>query len=142
MSRVLPWTAVAALLVVPAVWAAAWAADRWMSMDVTLITPHDPDVVAFERDMFSEGDPVPELYGIPMEQSARVFRPDPSRLVFPTEDPGLVLMRVDKQAGENPLQVKTIWFLVRWATVGLVGLAAGLMAIAGFVRWRQRPTRG
>ncbi len=142
MHKVLSGTAVAALLLVPAIWAAAWAADRWLSMDVTLITPHDPDVVAFERELYGGGEPVAGMYGIPMEQSSRVFQPDSARLVFPPEDPGLVLMRVDKRAGDNPLQVKTIWFLVRWATVVLVGLAAGLLAIAGLVRWRRRPSQG
>ena len=56
----------------------------------------------------------------------RVFAPDPERMIRPEEDPSLVLMSVNKQQGENPLQARTVWFFAKVASLvlGLFGLAA------------------
>lgn len=107
---------------------AALALESFGSPEVLPISPHSPDVVRFEQSMFVIGDPVPNIYGVPMEEKIRVVLPDSSRIIRPTEDPSLVLYKVDKQAGENPLQLKTVWFIARW--VGIPSLLSGVLFLA------------
>jgi hypothetical protein len=115
------------------------AADRWLGRDVLMIVPHDPAAVEMNRSLFLPGDPVPAIYGNPMRERVRVIAPDPEHLIRPDEDPSLLLLRVDKGAGENPLQARTLWFLARY----LVPLA-WLVGLAGLVLPRRHgpPPRG
>jgi hypothetical protein len=95
--------------------------------DVILLTPHDPSSVEINKTLHLPGDPVAEIYGNTQGQVVRVIRPNPESLIRPIEDPSLLLLAVDKQKGENPLQAKTVWFFTKLAApplflLGLVGL--------------------
>ncbi len=106
---------------------AAWVVDIGLGREVLLIAPHDPSAVALNRELYSPGESVPDLYGNPMSDPVRVIHPDPNRLITPEEDTGLILMTVVNQAGENPLQAQTIWFFTRFAFMGLI-----LLGVLGF----------
>jgi hypothetical protein len=98
-----------------------------LGKDVTLITPHDASSVEVNKALFSPGDPVAEIYGNPVSQPVKVILPSSDRLIRPEEDPDLLLMTVDKQKGENPLQAQTVWFFSKFAlpplfVLGIVGL--------------------
>ena len=112
---------------------AAWAVDIGLGREVLLIAPHDPSVVALNRALYSPGESVPDLYGNPMSDPVRVIRPDSSRLITPEEDTALILMSMDNQAGENPLQAQTIWFFARFAFIGLI-----LLGVSGFAFRKTR----
>lgn len=101
--------------------------DRVLGQDVLLIQAHDEGTVELNHSLFLEGDPVAEIYGNPLSQAVRVISPAKSRLLRPVEDESLLLLRVDKGAGENPLQAQTLWFFTKFAVpalllLGLVGL--------------------
>lgn len=103
------------------------AADRWLGRDVLMIVPHEAAGVEMNRSLYLPGDPVPEIYGNPLSRPVRVIAPDAERLLRPDEDPSLLLLRVDKGAGENPLQAQTLWFFARYLVplawlAGVVGL--------------------
>ncbi|MBM4373268.1 MAG: hypothetical protein FJ098_16550 [Deltaproteobacteria bacterium] len=134
MRRLATGVAVGAATLAAAVLAAAWAVDRFAATEVQIIAARDPAVVAVEKALWMEGDPVTELYGVPAGQPVRVAFVDPGRLIRPDEDPSLVLLPVDKQAGENPLQVKTVWFVALRAAAGLGFLALGAGAAAWLLR--------
>jgi hypothetical protein len=87
--------------------------DRGLGKEVLLIAPHAPSIVEVNRGLFSPGDPVAELYGNPLSQSVRVVRPERGNLIRPEEDPNLLLLQVNKMAGENPLQARTVWFFTK-----------------------------
>jgi len=108
--------------------------DLALSEQVVMIAPHDPSVVHLNRGLSMPGDPVPQLYGNPMSNEVRVVMPDRDHLVRPEEDDSLLLMKVDKLKGENPLQTRTVWFVSRFAIAGFV--MAGLL---GFALPRRRP---
>ena len=97
--------------------------DRLLSTEVLFISPKPADVVRMDRELWEPGQSVAEIYGVPASQLSRVVLPDSARLIRPREDPSLVLMQVDKGRGQNPLQVKTVWFVAVRAALGGVLLA-------------------
>ena len=105
----------------------AFAIDRALGQDVLLIVPHDSATVELNRGLFQPGDLVADVYGNPLREPVRVILPAAQRLIRPPEDPDLVLLPVDKAAGENPLQARTLWFAFRFAVpaallLGVIGL--------------------
>ena len=100
--------------------------DRGFGEDVRLISPHDASTVQVNRALYAPGDPVAEIYGNALSNPVRVIAPDPDRIVRPDEDPAIVLLTVDKQRGENPLQARTVWLFAKAAALGL-----GLLGVAG-----------
>jgi hypothetical protein len=111
----------------------AAAADRLLGQEVLMIVPHDASTVELNRALYLPGDPVADLYGNPMTEPVRVLMPAADRLLRPEENPSLLLLQVDKQLGENPLQSRTIWFFARYAVPG-----AFLVGILGLVVPRGR----
>jgi hypothetical protein len=101
--------------------------DRGLGKNVILIAPHDSSIVELNRELYSQGDPIAEIYGNTLSRKPiRVVHFSKKSLIHPVEDPKLKLLPVDKQKGENPLQVKTIWFLTKFslppfAFIGIVG---------------------
>lgn len=112
--------------------------DVTLGRDVLFITPKAPEAILADRDFWEPGDPVAEIYGTPAEQPARVLFIDDGKLIRPEEDRSLVLLPVDKTRGENPFQVKMLWFFAGRLAGGL-GLA-GLVGIAlgAFLSRRRR----
>jgi hypothetical protein len=111
---------------------AVMTADRALGQDVLMIAPHKPAVVELNRMLYAAGDPVPQLYGNPLSAPTRVVLPSQERLLRPQEDPALLLLRVDKQRGENPLQTRTLWFFAKFAVPGLA-----LLGLLGFALPRR-----
>lgn len=101
--------------------------------DVILISPHDPSIVEMNRLLWTRGEKVPDLYGVPSDRAVRILFPKKSSLIVPEEDPSLALLKVDKQAGENPLQARTLWFGVK-ATIFL-----GVLLVLGGAIFRILP---
>ena len=104
----------------------ALAMDRGLGEDVRLISPHDPPTVEVNRALHAAGEPVAEIYGNPLSSPVRVIAPDRARIIRPAEDPSLLLLPVNKQRGENPLQARTVWLFAKAAA-----LALGLLGLAG-----------
>lgn len=107
------------------------------STEVRVITPAATEAVEMNKMLFEDGDPVAEIYGVPASEPQRIICADEARIVRPDEDPDLVLYRVTKERGENPLQEKTVWYFTRWAVIGF-GLS-GFISLVGyaFLRGRQ-----
>jgi len=116
------------------------ALDRLAATEVLYIAPKPDDVVRVERGLWEPGQPVAEIYGTPASSTVRVVRPDPERLLRPAEDSSLLLLKVDRQRGDSPLQVKTVWFLAARLALGL-GLFAGLAWPGGWWLGRRARTR-
>lgn len=137
MRRLLKVFLVLGLVATAAFPAVAWVLDRAFGQEVLIITPHAPEQVSANRELWAEGDPVPDLYGVPTNEPVRVLFPFPSRLIRPPESrDGLVLLAVDKQAGENPLQARSVWFIAWRASAA--ALAASIISLLGlaWIGWR------
>jgi len=140
MRRVLKWLAMAALVGAALALAAGLVVDRFASQDVVMVVPDAKEVVSLRKATWAPGDPVAELYGLPVSEPIRVVMPDSERLVRPEEDPGLLLLMLDKSSGDNPLQVKTVWFAARW--VAVAGGIVSALSVLAFLLLRSRPGRG
>lgn len=126
LARIRPFAMVAGFggaLLVPGM---AVTVDRGLGEEVLLVSPHESSTVEVNRALYVPGDPVAEIYGNPLSSPVRVISPDPERMMRPEEDRSLVLLAVNKQRGENPLQARTVWLFAKAGTLGLalLGLAA------------------
>jgi hypothetical protein len=116
------WGGAAATQLAPLLAAVVVAAG---AREVVYVAPHARDAVAMNRDLWERGQPVAEIYGVPIKR-LHILWPDPSKIVVPAEDPSLTLLLVEKSAGENPLQSTTVWFFA-----GRASLAGAFAALAG-----------
>lgn len=142
MRRLLRWTPVVLGALAMLSLVAAWTLDRFVAREVQILVPAAPEEVALNRTLWAPGDPVAAIYGVPAGPPLRVLFVAAERIVRPVEAPELALLPVDKQAGENPLQVRTVWFLA-WRAAA--GLGLGAIAVAGLAAWlglRRRRRRG
>lgn len=114
----------------------AWVMDRAYGQDVLPVAQASPEAVRANKALWEEGDSVAEIYGVPGERKLRVVFVDEDRIVTPKEDKRLHLLLIDKQKGENPLQVKTLYFVAWRAMAGL--LAAALLGLGLFFFLRAR----
>ena len=129
-----------AALVYLAVWIVAGTAVKAWE-----ITPHDNETVEVNQGMFEMDAPDPddpeyprmvmEIYGNPATAPNDWLFVAEDRLFHPNELPSLTLLPVDRNAGEDPLQVVTVRFLARWAFACSAGFGFVLFALWF---WRKR----
>ncbi len=126
LARIRPFALVAGFGGALLVLGLAVTLDRGLGEEVLLISPHESSTVEVNRALHAPGDPVAEIYGNPLSNPVRVIWPDPERMLRPEEDRSLVLLAVNKQRGENPVQARTVWLFAETAALGLalLGLAA------------------
>ena len=115
----------------------SWGLDRLAGRDAWFVADgKDPLIVTLERDQWKADhasggtrDPkeIADLYGSRLgERSLRVILFSKDRLITPSEDPSITLLRVDKSR-ENPLQKQTVDFFARWTAIG--GGAAAVLGL-------------
>lgn len=134
-----------ALLAIPA----GYALDAAAGVDVVLILPHPPEAVELNRSVREAGDPVAEIYGTPVggdaearsapgaARTTRVLFPREDRTIRPAEEPGLTLLKLDKQQGDNPLQAVTVRYLARTIALGAAATGAALLVLAALLGRRR-----
>jgi hypothetical protein len=105
MMRLLRWMPAALIALALLIVGGARALERFGGVEVQLIVPASDEEVALNRSLWTEGEPVTAVYGVPAGEPVQVLFIDETRILRPEEDPGLALLPVDKQAGDNPLQV-------------------------------------
>jgi hypothetical protein len=103
----------------------AMTLDRVFGVEVRLISPHGASTVEVNKALYLPGDPVEEIYGNALSSPVRVIAPDQDRVLRPDEDQTVVLLSVNKQLGENPLQARTVWLFAKLGALGL-----GLLGVA------------
>ena len=120
----------------------AYFLDRAYGKTVLPVARSAPEAVRANKILFEEGDSVAEIYGVPGERKQRVIFVRKDQLLTPSEDANLRLLLIDKQKGDNPLQVKTLYF-VAWrilatlSAVALIGIA--LLTLLSRRRNRRAP---
>jgi hypothetical protein len=125
----------------------AWLIGRG-AVEVYFVTPYDAKTVEVNRGLFQLDQPDPKapdydrkvmgLYGLPNENPDVVVFPSKERLFSPPEKASLKLLFVDKDKGENPLQLKTVYFFAKW--ILRASLAGGVLLLAVWLLVsRRRP---
>ena len=139
---------VTGLVVVPLV----ASAIRSTAVEVYQLTPHAPDVVSVNLDMWNFDNPDPaktadydrklmKNYGLPNESKDVLLLVDKSKLVYPAgkdKRPDLVFLPVDKQKGENPLELKTLDFLAPLVRIGALVVGALFLVLWYVLKLRRQ----
>jgi hypothetical protein len=122
-----------AALAYPAVWILSLGAT-----DAYLIAAKSPEMVQANQALADPRDPkesdaayhkkVMEIYGNPVDYKTPVVFVPANKFVHPKEAPELVLLPVDKEKGENPLQVKSLYFFAKYVAMGS-GVAFGVLMV-------------
>jgi hypothetical protein len=126
---------ISAALTYPIAWGlAATSVEAWE------IEPYDPSKVVAYQTMFmgdrNNADEVMSIYGNPASAPNRYLFVPREKFFHPPEMPSLTLLPVDRNKGEDPLQVKTVYFFAKWIAGG-AGLAGALLLWAWFARRRR-----
>lgn len=128
------WASLFAALALPL---AAYLTALGLGREVLLIAPHDPAVVTLNRSLWSAGEPVAEIYGSAMSEPTKVLLFGDLKILHPEEAPALSLLPATSD-GKRPIQVRTLWWAVQLAVVGLSGLTALLLGLSFFAGRRGR----
>jgi hypothetical protein len=119
----------------------AYVLDRAFGITVLPVARSAPEAVRANKALYEEGDSVAEIYGVPGERKLRVIFVSKDLLVTPSEDPKLQLLLINKQEGDNPLQVKTLYFVAWRVTAGLAAVSLlGLVLLMFVSRLRRKRT--
>lgn len=99
--------------------------------DAYIIAAKSPEMVQANLALFDARDPkesdaayhkrVMEIYGNPVDYMTPVLFVPKEKFRHPKEAPSLTLLPVDKEKGENPLQVKSLYFFAKYVVAGASG---------------------
>jgi hypothetical protein len=84
-------------------------------------------------------DEVLRIYGVPTDETTKVVFWPADKFIHPKQLPGLTILPVYKEKGENPLQVKTVFFFASRSALGaaVVGIVLALVSVV--TRKKQSP---
>jgi hypothetical protein len=113
-----------------------------------LISGKDPTAIEVEKELFEPPkgaskdskeyrEAVLRIYGVPVDEPTKVVFWPAEKFIHPAQLPSLTVLPVYKDKGDNPLQVKTLYFFA-----GRMAVAAGVAGIVMLAAWlllRKRP---
>ena len=149
MSKILMALGIAALLVAALVYPAA-ALIAGNAVEAYIIAGKDKSAIEVERAIFEPPkgaskdskayrDAVISIYGSQTDEPTKVVFVAAEKFVNPPELPSLVLLPVDKQKGENPLQVKTVFFFATKTAMGAAVVGIVLLGVSAVTRKKKTP---
>jgi hypothetical protein len=112
-----------------------------------LISGKDPSAIEVEKELFEAPkgvskdskeyrEAVLRIYGVPVDEPTKVVFWPPEKFIHPAQLPSLTVLPVYKDKGDNPLQVKTLYFFA-----GRIAVAAGATGMVLLAAWRLAATR-
>lgn len=107
------------------------------AVDAYIVAAKSESMVKFNKDSFEARDPketdaafhrrIMEVYGNAVDYSTPVLFVPKEKFIRPAEAPTLIILPVDKEKGENPLQVKSLYFFAKYI---VMGASAAFLALA------------
>ena len=118
------------------------------AVEAYLIAAKDPKAVEVEKAIFEPPkgaakeskeyrDAVMRIYGSQTDEPTKVVFVPKEKFIRPEELPSLTLLPVEKEKGENPLQVKTVYFFAQKAVMGFAVAAVVLLLVWVLVRRKK-----
>jgi len=118
------------------------------AVEAYLIAEKDPKSVEVEKAIFEPPkgaakeskeyrDAVMRIYGSQTDEPTKVVFVPKEKFRRPEELPSLILLPVNKEKGENPLQVKTVYFFAQKALLG--SAVAGVVLLLAWIVLRRKP---
>jgi len=134
-----------AALVYPAAWVIAGGAT-----EAYMIAGKDPGTFQMNEELFDPPkgaskeskdyrDEVLRIYGVPTDETTRVLFWPAEKFIHPKQLPGLTILPVYKEKGENPLQVKTVFFFATRMALGAAIVGLVLAGIGAAIRKKKVP---
>ena len=120
------------------------------AVEAYIISAKDKSAVEVERAIFEPPkgaskdskayrDAVMSIYGSQTDEPTKVLFVPADKFLRPAELPTLVLLPVDKQKNENPLQVKTVYFFASRTALGAAVVGALLLGVGLLLRNKKAP---
>lgn len=133
--------ALGAIVVAVFVWPVSWVVAG-QARTLQFIAPFEDAIVEvnrfeYEDDATGKDKDIIQIYGAPLGDAEAVVFVDASKIIHPLEKPELALLKVDKEAGDNPLQLGTVRFLTRAVSFGAFATAAGFAVLLLVLRRRR-----
>ncbi|HLF94249.1 MAG TPA: hypothetical protein VJB14_12370 [Planctomycetota bacterium] len=117
--------------------------------DAYIIAAKSPELVKDNKESFDPREPketdeayrkrVMGIYGNPIDYTTPVLFVPKEKFIRPPEAPELILLPVDKEKGENPLQVKSLYFFAKPVTIGSAVACLVLFGLSRFLGKRAQP---
>jgi hypothetical protein len=121
------------------------------AVEAYIIAAKDPTLTKTEKELFKMDPPkekkdskayrdaVMSIYGSPTDEPTKVVFVSADKFIHPEELPTLTLLPVDKQKGENPLQVKTVYFFAQKTMIGAFVSGLILQGIGMALKKKKAP---
>ena len=120
------------------------------AVEAYIISAKDQSLVDVERSIFEAPkgvskesktyrDAVMGLYGSVTDEPTKVIFEHQEHFFHPPELPTLTLLRIDKQKGDNPVQLKTVYFFASRTAIGAAVVGALFALAAFFARKKKAP---
>lgn len=113
-----------------------------------IVAAKSPAMVKFNQDSFEPRGPkepdaafhrrIMEVYGNAVDYTTPVLFVSKEKFIRPAEAPSLIILPVDKEKGENPLQVKSLHFFAKYVVIGASVAFAVLFGLS-FLFGRKPP---
>ncbi|HLY08178.1 MAG TPA: hypothetical protein VKW04_02625 [Planctomycetota bacterium] len=121
------------------------------AVEAYLIAAKDKSAIEVERQIFEPPkgvskdskayrDAVMSIYGSQTDEPTKVLFVPEEKFLRPPELPSLVLLPIDKEKGENPLQLKTVTFLASRTAMGATIVGAILLVAGALLRKKKTPS--
>ena len=122
------------------------------AVEAYIIAAKDPTAVAVDEELFEAPkgvskdsktyrDAVMRIYGSQTDEPTKVVLVPSDKFIHPKQLPTLTLLPVDKQKGENPLQVKTLYFFASRVSIAS-GFVGAILLIGWLVTRKRAPAAG
>ncbi len=118
-------------------------------VDAYIIAAKDPKSVEVEKAIFEPPkaakdskeyrDAVMRIYGSQTDEPTKVVFVPAEKFVRPEELPALTLLPVNKEKGENPLQVKTVYFFAQKSLIAAAVAGIVLLGIWVLLARKKKP---
>lgn len=118
------------------------------AIDAYVVAAKSESMVKFNKDSFEPRDPketdaafqkrIMEVFGNAVDYSTPVLFVPKEKFIRPAEAPNIIILPVDKEKGENPLQVKSLYFFAKYI---VTGASVAFVALLGLHLFLARSSR-
>ena len=119
------------------------------AVEAYLVPAKDPALVEQEKILFEPAGmdkkspqyrkAVISIYGLPTDETTALVFVPAGKYVRPSELPEITILPIDKEKGENPMQVKTLWFFAKYLAGGAALTGAFLLGLAALLGRKKAP---
>ena len=113
-----------------------------------MIAGKDPGMIAVEQELFEPPknaskdskeyrDAVLRIYGVPTDDTTKIVFWPKEKFLQPKQLPTITILPVYKEKGDDPIQLKTVYFLAVRALIG-AALTGAILLVVGAVLGKKK----